>query len=666
MDNKALLKIKSVEQAKSKDLAATFRAVAYKNGNEVSSFVFDREKILIGTGPHCDWILRDKSVGYYHACIILIQDSKNQSRDKFPSIELIDLGSPNGIIINNERQSRAILNSGDRILLGDLEYLIEETYCPPISFPDAKISQTATKLITKVRPVELPPVEGLTIIDGEYCDIVFKENPNTVSLEELYREDISKTPFIDFHDEDVSTNKNLIGFYERTFKGNIYKSNTEKSLLITVVVNNFILTEEYYAVVNGILSLGRRPGKNIVESGTVDEFANDQPFIRIDKDQINFIPIQGHSFERIEKSKTDQKKGVSIEVDSKNGFSFSLAELQNTIVVASCKGVRIFIRQSEAPTKIIPPPFFGRDKLFQKQALRAFGVTLLVSIILMLIRPPEQMPEEKVAVVYKRATKPEAAKHIAKNSNMDQDQGNRPEDMPNKENQQSKSGTPKEQNIAKTANAPKDNSAQSSNNKAVAPVKAYKLEISGGLNSFLSNNSTVATNGPTANPGNSMDHGPSGAPSKNLGLGKSSAEIGNFGSDAGGIGKASGGSKGLTSKNGSDLLYVEPKTVVLGSIDPDILRKILQEYLPQFRHCYQQELAGNSDDIKGVVDLNFRIDAAGKVISTNIKAKDARFSSKGLDCMAQVLKIINFPAPKGGGVVDVRQPLNFFAEKGRL
>ena len=98
-------------------------------------------------------------------------------------------------------------------------------------------------------------------------------------------------------------------------------------------------------------------------------------------------------------------------------------------------------------------------------------------------------------------------------------------------------------------------------------------------------------------------------------------------------------------------------------MDPELLRKILQQYLPQFRHCYQQELVYNSEDIRGIVDLNFEILGSGKVSKVNIKAKDNRFSKKGIDCMGKVLSIIDFPKPKGGGRVAVRQPLNFFSEK---
>jgi len=101
-------------------------------------------------------------------------------------------------------------------------------------------------------------------------------------------------------------------------------------------------------------------------------------------------------------------------------------------------------------------------------------------------------------------------------------------------------------------------------------------------------------------------------------------------------------------------------------MDPELLRKILREYIPQFRHCYQKELIGNSEKIKGVINLNFTISSEGRVSSHDIRAKDARFSKKGLGCMGQVLTLIDFPKPKGGGVVDVKQPLNFFAETEKI
>jgi hypothetical protein len=125
----------------------------------------------------------------------------------------------------------------------------------------------------------------------------------------------------------------------------------------------------------------------------------------------------------------------------------------------------------------------------------------------------------------------------------------------------------------------------------------------------------------------------------------------------------SSSSRGIASKSGFDTSSIDKNTVIRGSMDPEVLRKILREYIPQFRHCYQQELIYKSEKIKGVLDLDFTINAQGKTSRYAVRAKDAKFSQRGIDCMGNVLAIIDFPKPKGGGIVDVSQPLNFFAEK---
>jgi hypothetical protein len=91
-------------------------------------------------------------------------------------------------------------------------------------------------------------------------------------------------------------------------------------------------------------------------------------------------------------------------------------------------------------------------------------------------------------------------------------------------------------------------------------------------------------------------------------------------------------------------------------MDPELLRKILRRYLPQFRQCYQQELITQNRKLEGVLSLDFRIGKRGRVIHSNIHLKDAHFSKHGTNCMNRVLSLIKFPKPRGGGFVDVTQP----------
>ena len=119
------------------------------------------------------------------------------------------------------------------------------------------------------------------------------------------------------------------------------------------------------------------------------------------------------------------------------------------------------------------------------------------------------------------------------------------------------------------------------------------------------------------------------------------------------------GTKGLSGKTESNTAYMEAKTKVLGSIDPNLVRKIMREHISQFRYCYQQELIRNPSTA-GVFDLGFQIDASGKGVKSFVKSKGKGFTKDGLECIKRVVSGIKFPRPKGGGYVDVRQPMNFY------
>ena len=101
------------------------------------------------------------------------------------------------------------------------------------------------------------------------------------------------------------------------------------------------------------------------------------------------------------------------------------------------------------------------------------------------------------------------------------------------------------------------------------------------------------------------------------------------------------------------------RTVLIGALNPDLIRKILRNYLHQFKFCYQKELAFNRFVLGTTSNLNFTISALGKVKNIKLVFKGESFSQVGKSCLRQVLGSISFPKPKGGGVVHVRQPLNF-------
>lgn len=231
--------------------------------------------------------------------------------------------------------------------------------------------------------------------------------------------------------------------------------------------------------------------------------------------------------------------------------------------------------------------------------------------------------------------------------------------------QKSKAGSPKNGPLS-SPNAPGGALGDSAN-------KGYEFKGKG-LKSLMGNSSTMTL---AAGAGTEGSHGATGGTGlankgNNLtgdyrapaGMGDGSGHLG--GKDAVGNYDRSTTTRGLANKKGIDTAFVQADTVVLGSIDPEILRKILGEYLAQFKFCYQQELQEQSEKIKGIVDLNFRIEGDGKVSKVNIKSSQTKFSDRGISCMSNILRMIDFPKPKGGGLVDVRQPLNFYSESTKI
>ena len=99
------------------------------------------------------------------------------------------------------------------------------------------------------------------------------------------------------------------------------------------------------------------------------------------------------------------------------------------------------------------------------------------------------------------------------------------------------------------------------------------------------------------------------------------------------------------------------KTVLLGSIDPEIIRELLRRSLPQFRYCYDDELRRQRKKVKGKMELDFVISPNGRVGRSTITMQAFKMTGAGVRCMRTVLQSIRFPRPKGGGIVEVRQPI---------
>ena len=587
-----------------------------------------QKKNLIGSFEGSDVILNDGSISHYHALAVIQDDG----------ILLMDLQSKNGVFISGSKVERGMVYPGDTFSLGSKVFRLEENVSQKIADQDAHVQESS---------IEAPPVlpqtlgeapKNLVFIDDEYCDITF-DDEKVIHLGKLpfeYVQDL-KAEFIDPNEQSETEEQTILESLK-------LHTLDEKSLEITVTSNGIVIQSLYFSSSQKKIKVS--PKKENRSSFILETLAEEKILIENKNGKLFLNALSGFSL---------QKNSVLI------NENIPLSIEQDDIFILTQGLVQIFIRLVDTPPTIKPIAFFGRDKQFLKEASKVLLIALFLIIPTFFVKKPaEALPPREIAIVYKKAPPPLPPVK----EKMAQSQG---EAVP----QQEKSGGQK--GGASQLKMASDKAPSSAPEKAPAPpLRAYKFAASGKLGSLFKSSANVGTvTFSTAGRGpSSVDTGiavgKAGDGTIKLGSGGSGRLGSGGGSGTGSGGGVGSGSGGLYSKNGIDTASIDSRTVVLGSIDPELLRKILQEYLPQFRHCYQQELTENSEDLKGIVDLNFRIEGDGKVSKIDILSRDSRFSKKGTGCMASVLRMIDFPKPKGGGLVDVRQPLNFFAEKEKI
>ena len=165
--------------------------------------------------------------------------------------------------------------------------------------------------------------------------------------------------------------------------------------------------------------------------------------------------------------------------------------------------------------------------------------------------------------------------------------------------------------------------------KKKPPIKSYSFLAKGTLNTFLKTAKTAKSNKLVKNMSYKNKNSliiPRQASGNRANSPRATARLGdNF------KGKydRSVGSKGLSKKRKIMTAYeVSVPKVVMGSMDPELLRRLLREHMPQFRHCYQQELLGN-DRAEGKVDLRFRIIGKGRIKNVAVSGRQFKFSLSG-------------------------------------
>ncbi|MBL7716228.1 MAG: TonB family protein [Bdellovibrionales bacterium] len=100
------------------------------------------------------------------------------------------------------------------------------------------------------------------------------------------------------------------------------------------------------------------------------------------------------------------------------------------------------------------------------------------------------------------------------------------------------------------------------------------------------------------------------------------------------------------------------ETVVMGAIDADAVERALLAHKDEFRLCYEKEINAENPGASGRVGTSFVIGSSGHVTQAGIESSSLK-NANVERCILAVIKRIDFPIPRGGGVVQVTYPFKF-------
>jgi TonB family protein len=139
------------------------------------------------------------------------------------------------------------------------------------------------------------------------------------------------------------------------------------------------------------------------------------------------------------------------------------------------------------------------------------------------------------------------------------------------------------------------------------------------------------------------------------------ATWGTFGKGGGGGDKAGygRGAGGLAGRRARGPEIVPGQATVRGSLDKEIIRRIIRRHVNEVKFCYESELTKKAS-LSGRISVQFTIAGTGQVIASVLQSSTME-NLRVESCVVQAVRRWEFPRPQGGGIVIVSYPFNFTA-----
>jgi hypothetical protein len=637
-----------------------------------------KKRSLVGRGQACDITVNYPDISSIHAAI----EITNEKNGEF---KIYDLNSMNGTFINSEKLVVGSLSLDKEFLLGNNKFSIRK-------FNKMDIPAAPLRILDEFPPVQIdiPSNEEVALPESPKEKIIASEKASMVYP-------LERDPDAEFSEYIFEDQENLYP---------IFKYHYDKAAVeVLITFGDHIQSVDFIPQKDGVYSLaGSEPQKLEIE----------YPYLGV-KDKVPFIDIKGGI------ATVNPLNGYdvsSVGQENRMNFHSSFNLLDDEIIRFTNGEIQIFVRKTLSPPEVAAAPVFRRDDDFKKYLLLSLLLYFVVMIPLSLFTVDDELEKEKVperiaTILYKKKIYKIKKKVVAKTKKVPKKEQKSPTKKkpivkqkpkkvvrvkPKKTSPKStvtpKSGIKSAKSIklpkiAKANKGPKTvkvsrvvpnsrkksaspsksrpSSSKISNAKSRAKgrVDTYKsLDFKSTVSNLLSKGGStsrvkianVANNGGSSG-SSSIRNAAVGATTQTA---KVSNNVGSLAGVAKGTLDQTKGVSGLVNKKSIYTAGLPFKTVVLGGLDPDVIRQILVENIPKFRTCYENVLSRSSRAFNGIVRLNFIIGASGHVTRAGAMGGTSKLPSKVQGCVVNVLRGIGFPEPAGGGVVEVNQPMNFY------
>ncbi len=233
------------------------KRIIITNGDWTTSHEIGDSAIVIGRDPNCDLFFVNQKLSRRHARIEPGPDG----------VRLVDLGSRNGMWVNEEKVDERLLRAGDAIRLGGLEIAFQEDGSPADLEPETLESEDPTIILPAhqtdktVAPGTGEPAQGEASVSHDDATVVLAEGEPTADQTVMLAPDSPGSPDVNDGSQTVVLAKDLA-------KPTDFAESEESSGTVVLAKGPTELAESEESSATVVLS---GSGKSPAGEGEVDE-----------------------------------------------------------------------------------------------------------------------------------------------------------------------------------------------------------------------------------------------------------------------------------------------------------------------------------------------------------------------------------------------------------